>query len=78
MEIHPKQNKIEIRLKSISPMLTGDTDELQLINIEKSVVKIRMKGNREQGVNSEATLKKIIQIQLKQVFPEIESVELSD
>ena len=78
MEIHPKQKQIEKRLISISPMLTRDTDELQLINIEKNVVKIRMKGNREQDVNSEDTLKKIIQIQLKQVFPEIESVELSD
>ena len=78
MGIHSMQKQIEKRLKSISPMLTSETDELQLINIEKSVVKIRMKGNREQGVNSEATLKKIIEIQLKQVFPEIKSVELSD
>jgi Fe-S cluster biogenesis protein NfuA len=58
-------------------MLTSDTGELQLLSIEKGVVKVRMKGAWEQGSTTKATLKKIIEIQLKQRFPEIKSVELS-
>jgi len=78
MGIHPKQKQLEIRLKSIMPMLTRDTGELQLLDIENGVVKVRMKGAWEQGSTTKATLKKIIEIQLMQRFPEIKSVELSD
>jgi len=69
------QKKIVAALNEIRPMLQADGGDVELVEVEGKVVKVRLQGACSGCPMSQMTLKNGIERVLKEKIPEIESVE---
>lgn len=69
------QEKIEIALNSIRPFLQRDGGDVEFVEIDGDVVKVRLTGNCETCSMQASTLKAGIEEAVKNAIPEISSVQ---
>jgi Fe-S cluster biogenesis protein NfuA len=80
---HPKKGEImreqvEQALKKIKPMLMADGGDVELVEVENGVVKVRLQGACAGCPMSQMTLKNGIEKIIKEEVPEVISVEAVD
>ncbi|MGB7920996.1 MAG: NifU family protein [Desulfobacterales bacterium] len=68
------KEKVEAALKKIRPMLQRDGGNVELIDVEDGVVKVRLQGACAGCPMSQMTIKNGIEKLLKQEIPEVKSV----
>lgn len=69
------KEKIEAAMNKIRPMLQRDGGDVELVEVEDGVVKVRLQGACAGCPMSQMTLKNGIERILKQEIPEVKSVE---
>lgn len=69
------KEKIESALDKIRPMLQADGGNVELVEVEDGVVKVRLQGACAGCPMSQMTLKNGIEKILKEQVPEVKSVE---
>ncbi len=69
------KEKIKETIDKIRPMLQADGGDVEFVDFEDGVVKVRLKGACAGCPMSQMTLKNGIERLLKQEIPEIKSVE---
>jgi len=72
------KEKVEEALNKIRPMLQADGGNVELVDVEDGVVKVRLQGACAGCPMSQMTLKNGIEKILKKEIPEIKSVESAD
>ena len=72
------KEKVQKSISKIRPMLQADGGDVELVDVEDGVVKVRLKGACAGCPMSQMTLKNGIERFLKQEIPEIKSVESAD
>jgi len=70
--------KVQKALEKIRPMLQADGGDVDLIDVEDGIVKVRLKGACAGCPMSQMTLKNGIERFLKEEIPEIKSVESAE
>lgn len=71
------REKVEEALKNIRPALQADGGDIELVDIQDGVVKVRLRGACGSCPSALMTLKYGVEERLKEVIPEVESVELA-
>ncbi|MCR4292427.1 MAG: NifU family protein [Candidatus Kuenenia sp.] len=71
------KEKIEEALKGIRPALQADGGDIEFVDYEDGIVKVRLKGACGSCPSSLVTLKYGVEARLKEIIPEIKSVELA-
>ena len=69
------REKVEGALREIRPSLQADGGDVELVNVENGIVKVRLTGACGGCPMSQITLKQGIEQHIKKVIPEILSVE---
>ncbi|MGA7143424.1 MAG: NifU family protein [Desulfobacterales bacterium] len=69
------KERIEKALNDIRPALQADGGDVELVEVENNVVKVRLKGACSGCPMSQMTIKQGIERYLKKAVPEIDSVE---
>ena len=69
------KEKVETALDEIRPMLQADGGDVELVEVEGGVVKVRLQGACAGCPMSQMTLKNGIERILKEKIPESQSVE---
>ncbi|MDI6688610.1 MAG: NifU family protein [Desulfobacterales bacterium] len=69
------QEKIKETINKIRPMLQADGGDVEFVDFEDGVVKVRLKGACAGCPMSQMTLKNGIEQLLKKAVPEVKSVE---
>ncbi|RTZ97124.1 MAG: NifU family protein [Deltaproteobacteria bacterium] len=69
------QEKVEAALNEIRPMLQADGGDVELVEVDGNIVKVRLQGACSGCPMSQMTLKNGIERVLKAKIPEIGSVE---
>ena len=69
------KEKIQEALDKIRPALQADGGDVELVEVEDGVVKVRLQGACCGCPMSQMTLKMGIEARLKEEFPDIKSVE---
>ncbi len=69
---------VQAALDKIRPMLQRDGGDVELVDVEGSIVKVRLKGACKGCPMSQMTLKNGIEKFLKQEVPEVDRVESVD
>ena len=69
------KERVEQALGGIRPLLQRDGGDLELVDVEDGVVKVRLKGACAGCPMAQLTLKRGVEARLKQVVPEVVSVE---
>ena len=69
------KEKVEAALNEIRPMLQRDGGDVELVDIEGGVVKVRLQGACAGCPMSQMTLKNGIERVLKERVPEVTAVE---
>lgn len=69
------KEKVQEALDKIRPMLQADGGDVELVDIEDGVVKVRLQGACAGCPMSQMTLKNGIEKILKKEIPEVKSVE---
>ena len=72
------KEKIQKALDKIRPMLQADGGDVELIDVQDGVVKVRLQGACAGCPMSQMTLKNGIEKILKKEIPEVKSVESAD
>jgi Fe-S cluster biogenesis protein NfuA len=72
------KEKIQAVIDKIRPMLQADGGDVELVDVEDGVVKVRLKGACAGCPMSQMTLKNGIERFLKKEIPEVKSVEQAD
>ena len=72
------KEKVQESLNKIRPMLQADGGDVELVEVENGVVKVRLQGACAGCPMSQMTLKNGIERFLKQEIPEVISVEPAD
>jgi Fe-S cluster biogenesis protein NfuA len=72
------QEKIQMVLNKIRPMLQADGGDVEFVDVTDGVVRVRLQGACAGCPMSQMTLKNGIERLLKQEIPEITSVESAD
>jgi Fe-S cluster biogenesis protein NfuA len=68
------KEKVEAALKKIRPMLQRDGGNVELIEVEDGIVKVRLQGACAGCPMSQMTIKNGIERLLKQEIPDVKSV----
>lgn len=68
------KEKVEAALRKIRPMLQRDGGNVELIDVEDGIVKVRLQGACAGCPMSQMTIKNGIEKLLKQEIPEVKSV----
>ncbi|MGD8971142.1 MAG: NifU family protein [Desulfobacterales bacterium] len=68
------KEKVEAALNKIRPMLQRDGGNVELIDVEDGIVKVRLQGACAGCPMSQMTIKNGIERLLKQEIPEVKSV----
>ena len=71
------KEKVEDPLKHIRPALQADGGDIELVDIQGGVVKVRLRGACGSCPSALMTLKYGVEERLKEEIPEVESVELA-
>jgi Fe-S cluster biogenesis protein NfuA len=69
------REKIENALKDIRPSLQADGGDVEFVDVENGIVKVRLTGACAGCPMSQMTLKQGIESYIKKAIPEIVSVE---
>ena len=69
------KEKVEKALNDVRPALQADGGDVELVDVEDNIVKVRLKGACAGCPMSQMTLKQGIERYLKKMVPEIVSVE---
>ena len=69
------KEKVEAALNEIRPMLQRDGGDVELVDIEGGVVKVRLQGACAGCPMSQMTLRNGIERVLKERIPEVKAVE---
>ena len=69
------REKVEGALREIRPSLQADGGDVELVDVENGIVKVRLTGACGGCPMSQMTLKQGIEQHIKKVIPEILSVE---
>ncbi len=69
------RDRVEQALEIIRPALQADGGDIELVDIEDGVVKVRLKGACGQCPSALITLKQGVEVKLKEEVPEVVSVE---
>lgn len=69
------KEKIQAALDKIRPGLQADGGDVELVDIEDGIVKVRLQGACSGCPMSQMTLKMGIEARLREEFPDIKSVE---
>lgn len=69
------KKKVETALEKIRPMLQADGGDIELVEIDGGVVKVRLKGACAGCPMSQMTIKNGVERLLKEQIPEVTSVE---
>jgi len=69
------KEKIQEALDKIRPSLQADGGDVELVDVEDGIVKVRLKGACAGCPMSQMTLKMGIEARLREEFPDIQSVE---
>ena len=69
------KEKVEEALKKIRPMLQADGGDVELVDVEDGVVKVRLKGACAGCPMSQMTIKNGVERILIEQIPEVSSVE---
>jgi len=69
------REKVESVLNKIRPMLQADGGDVELVDIEEGVVKVRLKGACAGCPMSQMTIKSGVERLLKEQIPEVTAVE---
>jgi Fe-S cluster biogenesis protein NfuA len=72
------KEKIQAVIDKIRPMLQADGGDVELVDVEDGVVKVRLQGACAGCPMSQMTLKNGIERLLKKEIPEVKSVEQAD
>ena len=72
------KERVQESINKIRPMLQADGGDVELVEIEDGVVKVRLKGACAGCPMSQMTLKNGIEKFLKQEIPEVVSVERAE
>lgn len=72
------KERVQESINKIRPRLQADGGDVELVDIENGVVKVRLKGACVGCPMSQMTLKNGIEKFLKQEIPEVVSVESAD
>lgn len=68
--------KVEEVISAVRPMLQADGGDVELVEVdEDNVVKVRLKGACDGCPMARITLKRGIEARMKQVIPDVKSVE---
>ena len=66
--------KIENALNEIRPFLQSDGGNIELVSLEKNIVKVRLLGNCISCSVNQMTLKNGVEMTIKKYVPEIKEV----
>jgi Fe-S cluster biogenesis protein NfuA len=69
------KEKVENALNQVRPSLQADGGDVELVDVENGIVKVRLTGACAGCPMSQMTLKQGIEGYIKKVLPEIVSVE---
>lgn len=69
------REEVEKAINEIRPLLQADGGDVELVDIEDGVVKVRLKGACDGCPGAIYTLKNGIEQRLKTLIPEVKSVE---
>ena len=69
------RERVEKALKEIRPSLQADGGDVELVDVENGIVKVRLTGACNGCPMSQMTLKQGIERYIKKVIPEVLSVE---
>ena len=69
------KEEVENALNKIRPMLQADGGDVELVDVEDGVVKVRLQGACKGCPMSQMTIKNGIEKMLKEQVPEVKSVE---
>ncbi len=69
------REQVEKAIEEIRPLLQADGGDVELVDIEDGVVKVRLKGACDGCPGAIYTLKNGIEQRLKTLIPEVKSVE---
>jgi Fe-S cluster biogenesis protein NfuA len=75
---NPMKEKVEAALNEIRPMLQRDGGDVELVDIQGGVVKVRLQGACAGCPMSQMTLRNGIERVLKERIPEVTAVEQAD
>ena len=69
------KEKVEKSLQKIRPMLQADGGDVELVEVEDGIAKLRLQGACAGCPGAQMTLKMGVERQLKQDIPELKGVE---
>jgi Fe-S cluster biogenesis protein NfuA len=69
------REQVEKSLQKIRPMLQADGGDVELVDIDDGIVKLRLQGACAGCPGAQMTLKMGVERQLKQDIPEVKAVE---
>jgi Fe-S cluster biogenesis protein NfuA len=69
------REQVEKSLQKIRPMLQADGGDVELVDIEDGIVKLRLQGACAGCPGAQMTLKMGVERQLKQDIPDVKAVE---
>jgi Fe-S cluster biogenesis protein NfuA len=69
------KEKVQTVMDKIRPMLQADGGDVELVDVENGIVKVRLTGACKGCPMSQMTLKNGIERLLKKEIPEVKSVE---
>lgn len=69
------REKVEAVINEIRPLLQADGGDIELVEIEGGVVKVRLRGACAGCPGAQMTLKMAVERRLKAQVPEVERVE---
>jgi Fe-S cluster biogenesis protein NfuA len=73
--VNAMKEKVEKALNDVRPHLQADGGDVELVDVENNIVKVRLKGACAGCPMSQMTLKQGIERHIKKLIPEIISVE---
>ena len=69
------REKVEAVINEIRPMLQADGGDIELVDVEGGVVKVRLRGDCAGCPGAQMTLKMAVERRLKEQVPGVERVE---
>jgi Fe-S cluster biogenesis protein NfuA len=69
------REQVETVINEIRPMLQADGGDIELVDVEDGVVKVRLRGACAGCPGAQMTLKMAVERKLKEQIPEVERVE---
>ena len=69
------REQVEKSLQNIRPMLQADGGDVELVDVEDGIVKLRLQGACAGCPGAQMTLKMGVERQLKQDIPDVKAVE---